>query len=309
MLVGLSDDLLERCFRHVASASCRDLARSGVACQRWHSVVDREVCWQVVLVCGFDVQPYVTAITKAGISSWASFEPTCDLSIPSFRSHLKCLHGASGSGCGGRLRRLCRFLRQGHNGIEVESLGRFSVSLEFMNFWPHESWILLRQFEPSPTDDSENVSCGSSSTTNDLSVDLSGQMARLRILDAICPPGRVGQQFCFGLDCGASGNLFRVPPASTLEIGKYPLLATSFGTLQFECLMGRWPEDCTIVGLPACSADGFIHNFKNTIMPDETELSSLGVDTSWITVGGRFLPDTCVLSPILYRSTVALNDP
>eukprot|EP00929_Paragymnodinium_shiwhaense_P013488 TRINITY_DN121334_c0_g1_i1.p1 TRINITY_DN121334_c0_g1~~TRINITY_DN121334_c0_g1_i1.p1 ORF type:complete len:340 (-),score=49.67 TRINITY_DN121334_c0_g1_i1:547-1518(-) len=305
-------DILLRIFGILGS---RSLGRCGSVSANWRAAASSNDCWEHALL-DIGRSPYRTAITAAGARAWKSSVMGGD--VPIRRGHLRRLQETR------ELRDLFRFVHCFHNGVEAETLSaravrawynaegiKAAVSLELLNFWSHDSWVLLR---PKPHyDDVDAADVDHNLSTSgrlEDHLDLSGVEAQLRCWEACCPPGALGPQHCHMLDCSLRGQLFRLPALSTLEIGshKYSSRAKD-GKLILECTMGRWPDDGLVCPLPPTAANAFLHDSADGLyIPDEDDDKPSGfedISEEWF--AGSRLPEPCSLGPVLYRSYVELD--
>lgn len=313
----LPDDLLERCLH---PAGILTVCRCEAVCHHWQHAAQRNECWEHLLRSCSKASSKTT-ITAQGSRSWACREPvgnTCTT-----HRHLQQLHQTR------ELRRLSRFIHEFHNGIEVEVLqvqrppawyqravAVVKASVDILNFWQHESWVLLRAGQPLDEDNEQLAEVEGhhetvlQRTQEEAGVGLRGVQARIRCWEAHGPAGRIGPQYCFLLDCDRWGELFRLPPVSHLEIGSHKIRGhtSSTNTMTFECLMGKWPTDAEFP-LPSCSSDVFLFSTNGTdcFIPDvDTDVDILkGLDDKWFE--GCRLPDSCILGPTLYASTIDVD--
>lgn len=312
----LPDDLLERGLLYAGTAS---LGRCCCACHAWRSVAEKDACWQLALgSCARP--PYTTMVTRRGAQVWVARE--LGGSVAYGRDHLRRLQETR------ELRHLFKFLHNFHNGVELEPLTArrrqawynsegviATATVEMLNFWPHESWILLRAAPPAEATELDDMAHHGAEVPGLDEVDLSGSEVRLRCWEATCPSGRLGPNLCYLLDCGPRGDLFRVPPLSCLELGGH-LLCGRMGAshrLRIECLAGRWPQEHELLGpglpLPACSADAFVFStaVDGALLPDEGELSALaGVSEEWYE-GKTLIEGYPPLGPVLYQTAKELD--
>jgi len=294
--------------RVLACLNVAALVRSSAASSRWQTAAEDDTLWVWLLRdCG--IAPYETCVPEEGARIWAQRELGGE--IAAARGHLQRLQRSR------RPRHLLRFLRAYHNGVEADvqnarraqawyngRLANATMTLEILNFWPHASWVLLRSEPP------EEVMPDDISVGPDGSLQLRGA-ARLRCWDtAILPEGRLGTGFCFILDCGPRGELFRIPPLSTLEIGSHKVSGhVDSGCMRLQCAMGRWSDS---IGLPlhACSPDAFLRSTAgdSALSFEDTEFEGsivYGLGEEWFE--GCPLQEPCELGPVLYRSTVHLD--
>lgn len=312
---GLQDDVLERALLFIEAF---ELGRCTLVCPSWRRMAVRDACWLVALARRCSKPPYETVVTAFGSRLWMDRDLGGD--IVSSRGHLRRLQATR------ELRNLYKFLHEFHNGVEVQpssarraqawyssDAASAMVTLDILNFWPHSSWVLLRSAPPKDELDAaegceasvDGATAGKSGSAPE--IELGGITASIRCWEVTCPPGRVGAQYGFVLDCGRHGCLFRVPALATLEVGRHRVSGhTGLGgrSLRLECAMGCWPDHDEIP-LPACSADAFLRStLDDPLLPDgDPALDAIGEE--WFE-GGK-LPESCPLGPALYRSTVDLD--
>ncbi|CAE8726649.1 unnamed protein product, partial [Polarella glacialis] len=226
---------------------------------------ESDICWQPALV-RLGRPPYSCRVSASGAQAWSGRQLRQDI-VPQNRGHLRRLQETSAG-----LRALYRYLHNAHGAIEAEPQAakkgpawynstsvRATVTLEVLNFWPHEVWVWLRtrppagEWEP-PTEEEED------------SVDLGGCPARLRswTKQAAQPP--FGEERAWLLDCLPRGVLLRLPALSSLEIGMHRVegQAGSDGTLLLAWSMGAWPQAAgsksQVPPLPPCARNIFIES-------------------------------------------------
>jgi hypothetical protein len=290
------------------------LGHCGESCRQWSVAAHDDVPWRVQLR-HIGQTPYATVVTEAGVNAWLSRELGGE--ILGSRKHLQKLQQSR------KVRELFRFLHEFHNGVEIElqtgcQLAQawyatpsviMRVTMELLNFWPHSSWVLIKPV-PVVVGDEEPEEPEVSARAEPLGTNLKlTGSARIRCWDsAQLPSGRFGQGYCYLLECGSQGEVFRLPPLTSLEIGRHKISGpVQGGVLSVEVAMGRWPSE-TDCPLQECSANAFLHDSTGDTAIFDADDDESGVlrDIGEEWLAGRPLPEPFDLGPVLYRSVIQL---